>query len=158
MVTTTSRSIYQLLDQRMICLDLTGESKEEVLLGITGLLRGDPRINNFGLMQQAVLDRERIMSTGVGKGIALPHAKTSAVNDITLAFATTSQPIDYDAVDNIPVRMIFLILSSENEKTTHIKLLSRISRLMNSDELREELLNAENSEEVMSIFKVKEQV
>ena len=156
MVSITSRSISQLLDDHLICLDLAGETKEEVLMGMTELLQGDPRINNFALMQQAVLDRERIMSTGVGKGIALPHAKTSAVNNITLAFATTAQPIDFDGVDNVPVRLLFLILSTENEKTAHIKLLSRISRLMNNDTLRKDLLNAESSAEVRSIFKVKE--
>lgn len=157
MVTTTGRSISQLLRSDLISLDLEGETKEEVLLGITGLLEGDPRINNFELMQQAVLDRERIMSTGVGKGIALPHAKTAAVNDIALAFATTVHPVAFDAVDKVPVRILFLILSAENEKTTHIKLLSRISRYMNNDGFRDELLGAKNSEEIISIFKVKEQ-
>ena len=158
MVTTTSRSISQLLDPNLVCLDLAGETKEEVLLGITNLLKADPRVDDFDQMQQAVLDREKVMSTGVGKGIALPHAKTSTVNDITLAFAITTHPIQFEAVDDIPVRILFLILSTENEKTTHIKLLSRISRLMNNDDLREELLGAENFEEVMAIFKVKEQV
>lgn len=157
MVTTTGRSISQLLNSSLICLNLEGETKEEILLGITGLLKGDPRINNFELMQQAVLEREKIMSTGVGKGIALPHAKTAAVNSIALAFATTARPVVFDAVDNIPVRVLFLVLSAENEKTSHIKLLSRISRLMNTDGFRDELLGAKNSDEVISIFKVKEQ-
>lgn len=156
MVTATNRSISQLLNHNLIYLGLQGETKEDVLLGITGLLKDDSRVNNFELMQQAVLDRERIMSTGVGKGIALPHAKTPAVNDITLAFATTANPIVYNAVDNIPVRILFLILSAENEKTTHIKLLSRISRLMNNDSLANELLKAKSSSDIISLFKVKE--
>lgn len=158
MVTTTSRSISQLLDPNLVCLDLAGGTKEEILLGLTNLLKGDPRIDDFPQMQKAVLDRERMMSTGVGKGIALPHAKTSAVNDIALVFAITTQPIHFGAVDNIPVRMLFMILSTENEKTAHIKLLSRISRLMNNDDLRKELLSADNYEKVVGIFKVKEQV
>ncbi|MBX2822869.1 MAG: PTS sugar transporter subunit IIA [Rhodothermaceae bacterium] len=157
MVSTTSRSVIQLLDEHLVCLNLGGETKEEVIIGLTEMLQGDPRINNFELMRDAVLERERMMSTGVGKGIALPHAKTAAVNGITLAFATTAQPIDFNAVDNVPVRILFLILSAENEKTTHIKLLSRISRMMNDDSIREQLLKAENSREIIKIFKVKEQ-
>ena len=156
MVTITNRSVSQLLGQNMIRLGLAGATKEEVLLGVTELLKGDPRVNDFEQMQQAVLEREKIMSTGVGKGIALPHAKTSAVNEITLAFAVTAQPIEYNAVDNEPVRILFLILSAENEKTAHIKLLSRISRLMNDDTLRKELLTAESSGEVLSVFKLNE--
>ena len=158
MVTSTVRSISELLNLNRICIGLKGKSKEEILLGITDLLREDPRVNNFDVMQQAVLDREQMMSTGVGKGIALPHAKTSAINDIILVFATTETPIDFDAVDNEPIRILFLILSAETEKTTHIKLLSRISRLMNNDDLRNELLNAKNAAEIVSIFKLKEQI
>ena len=146
-----------MLDEHLVCLDLGGNTKEDVIIGLTELLQGDPRINNFELMRQAVLDRENMMSTGVGKGIALPHAKTAAVNNITLAFATTTQPIDFNAVDNVPVRILFLILSAESEKTAHIKLLSRISRMMNDDSMIEQLLNAENAGEIISIFKVKEQ-
>ena len=146
-----------MLDKHLVCLDLGGETKEEVIIGLTEMLQGDPRINNFELMREAVLEREKMMSTGVGKGIALPHAKTAAVNDITLAFATTAKPIEFNAVDNVPVRILFLILSAENEKTAHIKLLSRISRMMNDDSMIEQLLNAKNSGEIISIFKVKEQ-
>lgn len=157
MVSTNSIAINQLLDGPFIKVNLGGTTKEDVLKGLTGLLEGDSRITNFEEMQRAVIEREQIMSTGVGKGIALPHAKTSAVNGLALAFATTAEPVDFDSVDHVPVRMLFLIVSAEKEKTLHIKLLSRISRLMNRDAVREQLLSAQTSEEIISIIRLEEE-
>ena len=157
MVTTNTRTINQLLEAKLVRVNLQGSSKEDVLLGITRLLEGDSRVVNFEEMQRAVLSREIVMSTGVGKGIALPHAKTAAVNGMALAFATTAEPIEYDSVDSVPVRILFLIVSAEKEKTMHIKLLSRISRLMNRDAVREQLLSARTPEDIISIIRLEEQ-
>ena len=157
MLTTNTWTINQLLERNLVQVNLEGSSKEEVLLGITNMLEGDARVDNFEEMQHAVLSREKIMSTGVGKGIALPHAKTSAVNGMALAFATTAEPIEYDSVDSVPVRILFLIVSAEKEKTRHIKLLSRISRLMNRDAVREQLLSARTPEDIITIFRLEEQ-
>ncbi len=149
---TNTTEIHQLLHTDYVRLSLAGSSKDEVLNGVIDLVQDHPNVNNFEGVRHAIFKRERIMSTGVGKGLALPHAKTSAVDGIVLAFATTAEPIEFGSVDKLPVRLIFLMLSTEHEKTRHIKLLSRVSRCMNEDRFRDRLLDAESASQVVSIF------
>jgi len=103
-------------------------------------------------MRSAVIEREKIMSTGVGKGFAIPHAKTNGVNEIVAAFGKLDKPIDFEALDSNPVNLIFLLIGKENLVGPHIKLLSRISRMMNKDEFRENLSKAKTAEEIYKIF------
>ncbi len=97
------------------------------------------------------------MSTGVGKGFAIPHGKTDAITEIIAAFGKTNSPIEYQALDNKPVNLVFLLVGKDNLVSTHIKLLSRISRMMNKDEFREGLLKANSSEEIFELFKKEEE-
>ena len=152
MLTTNITGVSELLQNGAIHIQLPGNSKDEVLNELVGLLENHPGISDFDGVKSAVLKREEMMSTGVGKGLALPHAKTSSVDGIVAAFATTQNPIQYDAIDNIPVRMMFLMVSTERAKSQHIKMLSRVSRLMNEDEFRTRLLAAKLPEEVLQIF------
>ena len=96
------------------------------------------------------------MSTGVGKGFAIPHGKTDAVTDIVAAFAVTDQPVDFQSLDGEPVRLLFLLIGRDNMVGPHIKLLSRISRLMNKDEFRKKLIAAKTSSEIVPFFKEEE--
>jgi len=96
------------------------------------------------------------MSTGVGSGFAIPHGKTDAVQDIVAAFAITEQPIDYQSLDDQPVRIVFLLVGKDNSVGPHIKLLSRISRLMNKEEFRKKLIEANSPSEILQIFKQEE--
>ena len=108
-------------------------------------------------VRAAVLDREKIMSTGVGKGFAIPHGKTNSINDIIAAFGKTKKPVDYNALDNQPVHLIFLLVGKDNLVSKHIKLLSRISRMMNKDDFRNRLLEAESVDEILDIFRKEEE-
>jgi fructose PTS system EIIBC or EIIC component len=108
-------------------------------------------------VRDAVMEREKIMSTGVGKGFAIPHGKTNAVNDILAAFGKTNSPIEYDSLDGHPVYLVFLLVGKDNLVSKHIKLLSRISRMMNKDEFREKLIDAKSAEEILDIFKKEEE-
>ena len=94
----------------------------------------------------------------MGKGFAIPHGKTDEIKDIVAAFAVLKDPIDFDSIDLEPVKFIFLIVGKESLLNAHIKLLSRISRLMNKDDFREKLEEAKSSEEVMKLFKEEEQI
>jgi mannitol/fructose-specific phosphotransferase system IIA component (Ntr-type) len=96
------------------------------------------------------------MSTGVGNGFAIPHGKTDAVTDIIAAFATTEKPIDYQSLDEKPVRLVFLLVGKDNMVGPHIKLLSRISRLMSKEDFRKRLLQVKTSREIMEMFKQEE--
>ena len=90
--------IHQLLNRDTICVGLPGESKAQVLDGLIRLLTGHPKVLDLEAVRAAVLAREAVMSTGVGKGLALPHAKTSAVADTIAALAITAQAVDFGAI------------------------------------------------------------
>ena len=154
--TTLSRAggmqISSILEEQFIAIDLPAEGKEEALNSLVDMLGASPKVRDLEKVRQAILERERLMSTGVGHGFAIPHGKTDALEDILAAFAVTRQPIDFQALDNQPVQLIFMLVGRETHVGTHLKLLSRISRLMNNEEFRRQLLAAANAQEVLRLF------
>ena len=149
--------VLELLNNKYIIPDLKGQTKEDVINELIDLFKDDERVIDLEKVRDAVLEREKIMSTGVGKGFAIPHGKTNAVNDILAAFGKSNQPIEYDSLDGHPVNLVFLLVGKDNLVSKHIKLLSRISRMMNKDEFREKLIKATTSEEILEIFKKEEE-
>lgn len=148
--------VSELLKPEFIISDLTGIKKEDVINELIDLFVNDPRVTDLEKVRTAVLDREKIMSTGVGKGFAIPHGKTGAVTEILAAFGKTTRPIDYQSLDSQPVHLVFLLVGKDNLVSTHIKLLSRISRMMNKDEFRKSLIDAESNEQILELFKAEE--
>jgi mannitol/fructose-specific phosphotransferase system IIA component (Ntr-type) len=144
--------IHQILTPATIRVGLPGLKKDEVINNLVDLLEGRPGVRNLEMVRAAVFEREKVMSTGVGKGLGLPHTKTAAVDDTVAAFAITQEPIDFGAIDNKPVRLLFLLVGNEQSKSQHIKLLSRISRLMNRDAFRDRLLRVATPDEALRIF------
>lgn len=149
--------VSELLTEKFVIADLKGESKEDVINQLVDLFKGDTRVTDLEKVRTAVLEREKIMSTGVGKGFAIPHGKTAAVKEIIAAFGKTNNEIEYQALDGKPVHIVFLLVGKDNLVSTHIKLLSRISRMMNKDSFRNQLLAANTSEEIIALFKSEEE-
>lgn len=148
--------ISEILTDTMVKTGLPGSTKEEIIDAMINIVSQSPRVTNKEKVRQAIFEREKIMSTGVGNGFAIPHGKTDAVSDIVAAFAITAQPIDYQSLDEKPVRLVFLLVGRENMVGPHIKLLSRISRLMNKDEFRKRLLEVHSPREVIEMFRQEE--
>ncbi len=148
--------ISDILTEDMVIAELQGESKEQIIGAMIDLISGSQKVIDKQKVREAIFERERIMSTGVGNGFAIPHGKTDGVSDIVAAFAITAQPIDYQALDEKPVRLVFLLVGKDNMIGPHIKLLSRISRLMNKEEFRKRLLNLKTSKEIIDMFKQEE--
>jgi fructose-specific phosphotransferase system IIA component len=127
-------------------------TKNDALHFMVDMLRERGGIADVDKVEALILERENIMSTGVGKGFAFPHAKTDAVVQPVGALITLDEPVEYQALDNKPVNIIFMLLGQESAVGTHLRLLSRVSRLMNSDDFRERLLNAASSAEALAII------
>jgi fructose-specific phosphotransferase system IIA component len=149
--------VFELLDEKFILTDFKSDDKEYVINELIDLYKENDKVNDIEIVRKAILDREKIMSTGVGNGFAIPHGKTNAVNDVIAAFGKTKNDIDYDALDGNPVHLVFLLVGRDDMVSKHIKLLSRISRLMNKDEFRERLVNSNSKEEIINIFKEEEE-
>jgi fructose-specific phosphotransferase system IIA component len=148
--------IVDLLNEQVVRTNLPGTSKNDIINAIIDLAASQDRVLDKEKVREAIFEREKIMSTGVGAGFAIPHAKSDAVSDIVAAFAVTAQPIDYQSLDDQPVRIVFLLVGRENMVGPHIKLLSRISRLMNNEDFRKRLLEAATPADVLEIFRKEE--
>jgi len=97
-------------------------------------------------IREAVLEREKVLSTGIGGGVAIPHGKSEAVDDLVLVAGRTGEPVDFDALDQRPVSIVMLLVGPESAAGLHVKVLSRIGRLLRSAELRDRLVRAETPE------------
>lgn len=148
--------ISDILSPDVIEVNLDVADKEDSIRKIIDISARTDRITDLKKVTDTIFEREKLVSTGVGKGFAIPHGKTDAIKDIVAAFVITKNPIDFDSIDGEPVRFIFLLVGKETLLNTHIKLLSRISRLMNKEEFRDKLLVAKDKEEVLNIFKEEE--
>ena len=102
---------------------------------------------------KALAKRENLESTGIGDGIAIPHARTNAVEDLILAFARSPKGIDFSSIDGKPSHIIFLIASPESQKSEYIVALAKLSRLLRKTSVREMLRSAKDREEVMDIIR-----
>jgi PTS system fructose-specific IIC component len=148
--------ISDILSPEVIEVNLEVADKDDAIRKIIDIAARSNKILDIKKVTETIFEREKLVSTGVGKGFAIPHGKTDAITDIVAAFVITKNPIDFDSIDSEPVRFIFLLVGKETLLNTHIKLLSRISRLMNKEEFREKLLDAKSKDEVLSIFKEEE--
>ena len=148
--------ISDILAENLVITGLEGNSKDEIIDAMIDLVATSPKVVDKAKVREAIFEREKIMSTGVGNGFAIPHGKTDAVTDIVAAFATTAQPIDYQSLDEKPVRLVFLLVGKDNMVGPHIKLLSRISRLMSKEDLRKRLLDVKTPKEVLDLFRQEE--
>jgi len=110
------------------------------------LLAAADRIEGRDDILRAVREREAVLSTGIGNGVAIPHGKSPTVPELRMAAGTVAHPIEYDALDGQPVRLLFMLVGPETAAGAHIKALSRISRLVRRDQVREQLFAARSAE------------
>ncbi len=148
--------LCDLLNEKTIIPELRSTDKTDLINELIDLFKNDPRVNDLPKVRQRVLEREKIMSTGVGKSFAVPHGKTDGVNELICAFGKSSHPIEFDSLDQQPVHLVFLLVNHDSSVSMHIKLLSRISRLMTKDEFREKLIEAKTAEEIQQAFAIEE--
>ena len=150
-------NLYSLLDSETILAQLEVKNKKELISSLVDTLQSKIGPEYIEEVKKAVLEREKVMSTGVGKGLGIPHCKTASVEDNYAAFALLKEPLEFDSIDNEPVSMVFLLVSPNHRNSLHIKLLSRISRLMNSGSFREQILSCETPDELLGAFREEEE-
>ena len=149
-------TIHQLLSLKHILLDLEVVNKFDAIHALVDTLIGTIDTEQLLEIREAIVSREKIMSTGVGQGLAIPHGKTDAVDQYYAAFARLKEPIEFNSIDSAPVQLIFLIVGPYSDHRSYIRLLSRVSTLMNYDDFRTDLLDVQNEKELIEHFKEKE--
>ena len=149
-------NLLDILSLESTIVDLKGESKEDIIAELVNSLPAGDAITDREQVLQAVLDREKIMSTGIGDGIAIPHGKSAAVTELVAAMGTQRRGIDFDALDGEPAFVFFLLVSPANVSGPHIKALARISRLLKNDEFKKKLIEADSAEEIIATIEAAE--
>jgi fructose-specific phosphotransferase system IIA component len=144
--------ICDVLNKDCVIPELKANSKETAIDELLNIFKDDKKVKDIAGVKKAVMEREKIMSTGVGNGFGIPHCKTNKVDGILAAFGKPKKPIEFDALDGKPVNLIFLLICNDNLVAPHIKLLSRISLLMNNETTRNKLSSAQTVDEIFEIF------
>lgn len=137
--------LTELLTPDRIRVPLAAADKAGVLRELTQLLAERAGTEAEPILA-AVLEREQVLSTGIGHGIAIPHAKSSLVHELTLVSGSSPTGIPFEALDGDPVRLFFLLVGPESAAGLHVKALSRVARLVRRESVREALLAAETPE------------
>ncbi len=150
--------LSDLLSEALIKIPLTTNSKEDVVDELIDLLVANHKVTNKEKVFQAVMEREKVMSTGVGDGVAIPHGKAEGINEVVAAFGIAKKNIDFQSIDEKPVRLVFLLVASPEAAAPHLKALSRVSRLLNNKDFRHKLLKTESSAEVLELIRDEEKL
>ncbi len=145
--------LSDLFSENNIVLDVEPGGKDALLERILKALDSMELIKDFDRALRDVIERENVMSTGIGSGVAIPHAYTDGVNQLVAGFFRTRESVDFDALDGGTVDLFFIILGPKASRRDHIKVLAKISRLLNHEEFREELRSATGVEDVLGVFK-----
>lgn len=145
--------LSDLLSPDRIKVPLESSDKEGLLTELVALVAVDLEETRRRSVLRAVLDREAVLSTGIGNGVAIPHGKCGALSDLRLAAGVTGDPVDFDALDGSPVSLFFLLVGPESAAGSHVKALSRISRLMRKEEIRRRLAAAGSEEEFLETLR-----
>lgn len=148
--------LSELLREESVSVNLKAATKEAVIEELVDLLVKAEDVKDRDMVIKAVHDREELMSTGIGQGIGIPHAKTEAVERLVAVFGKSERGVDFNALDNKPVHIFFLLLSPEDQSGPHVKVLARISRLLKHSYFRQALMEAKTAKEVLDIIREEE--
>jgi len=138
-------SIEETLSESCVIAYVQGRTKKEVLIELIEVLKKAQLIENTEQVLHVILERERLGSTGIGDGVAIPHGKMKGIHTILCAFGRSVGGVDFDALDRKPVHIFFLLLAPEDSASLHLKMLSRISKMLRDPFLRKKLLEATDS-------------
>ena len=148
--------LSELLAPARVRVPLRSQTKEELLRELVELAAGEREPAARAAILDSVRERERVLSTGIGDGVAIPHGKTPLIDQLVMAAGVTARPVDFDALDGAPVQLCFLLIGPESAAGAHVKALSRISRLLRRDALRGALRGARSVDEFLRVVRESE--
>lgn len=144
--------ICDVLQKEAILPDLSAQNKKGILEELTVPVARITGVNQEDLVK-VLMERERLGSTGIGGGIGIPHGKMKSLESLILGFGLSRKGVDFESLDGQPTHIFFLLVTPENSTGLHLKLLARISRILKNDPFKERLLNATDSEDILSIIR-----
>ncbi len=144
--------ISDILSPSCILLGVEAKNKQQVLDILVDAIAQTGHVADKNELARVIAEREKLMSTGIGHGVALPHGKSATVSRSVAALATMKTPIDFDALDDQPVNIVLMLVGTEGNVGVHLRLLSRISRMVGTEQFRSRLIAAPTVESVLDLF------
>ena len=144
--------LLDFLHRDAIVPTLTAQDKAGVLQELAQVLVATGDVTAGGDAVEVLLEREKLGSTGIGEGIAIPHGKLKELDRVIAVFGRSTDGVEFDSMDGAPVHLFFLLMAPENSASTHLKALARISRLLKDRSFRDELLRAPSGDELFGII------
>ncbi|KAA3661289.1 MAG: PTS sugar transporter subunit IIA [Calditrichaeota bacterium] len=145
-----------ILSNETIIMPLQSKDKNSVIEELVNKLDETKKINNREPVLEAILNREAVMSTGVGDGVAIPHGKSDSANELVAALGITEEPLDFESIDDKPVQLVWLLVGPHGKTGPHLKALSRISRLMHDKKFRNTIIAANGPDDVLNYIREEE--
>ncbi|HVM90795.1 MAG TPA: PTS sugar transporter subunit IIA [Verrucomicrobiae bacterium] len=145
--------VLDFLSPTAISVELAATSKRAALDELVGLLAKDGKIKDAKATVEVLMEREKLGSTGIGQGIAIPHAKTDQAQDVVAAFGLSRRGVQFDALDGEPVYIFFLLIAPPTAAGLHLKALARISRLLKDKFFRQSLRDIKDPAEVLKTIR-----
>lgn len=132
---------------------LNTQTRDETLNQMVEVIDQAGKIPDRTSFFNAIIEREKIVSTGIGMGIALPHAKLPFYDHFFIAIGILQKPVDWDALDGAPVRLVFMIGGPDDKQTEYLQILSHLTRAIKDEDRRKKLLNLQNTDAIVELFK-----
>jgi len=140
--------IEEILKESCVVADMKGKTKGEALFELVDVLKKANLIYNLEKAVNVILEREKLGSTGIGDGVAIPHGKMKGIYNIVCAFGRSKEGMAFDAVDRKPVHIFFLLLAPEDSASLHLKMLSRISKILRDPSFRKRLMELTDAHDI----------
>ncbi len=139
-------------DEKLVTFDLKASTKDDAIEELVELAATSSLVKDRDELLRDIIHRENMVTTGIGYGVAFPHAKTKATKGIVIAFGRSPDGIDFEAMDKKPVHVFFLIAAPEDAIGAHLNVMARLSYIMKSEENRQKLMNVNSPGELLAIL------
>jgi mannitol/fructose-specific phosphotransferase system IIA component (Ntr-type) len=148
-------SLASILSAEQIVPEMNATQRWDAIVELIDLLvaRGKVEPDARESILTSLKQREETMSTGIGFGIAIPHCSSDRISDVVAAFGRSSKGIEFDALDNAPVKFVVLFVVPKNQFQTHLRTLASIAKFLNDRSVREELANAPDADSILRVFR-----
>ena len=140
--------LADILRESCVIADIKGVTKREILFEMVETLKKAKLIDDIDSVVEIIMERERLGSTGIGDGVAIPHGKMKKLNTILCVAGRSKEGVNFDAVDRQPVHIFFLVLAPEDSASLHLKVLSRISKVLRDQSFRKKILKLADAHDI----------
>jgi len=149
-------NLTEIVSPSCVKAPLEATDKRGVIDELVDLLAADNKVRDADALKEAVWVREQTRTTGIGHGLAIPHGKSAGVESLAMAIGRPAEPMDFEAIDAQPVKLVVLLASPPDRTSDHIQALARISRLITVEDFRNRIYNAETADEVYELLAASE--